>query len=357
MKRAGSRRFFEKQLSKEKALTFATAKRLFHLAEEVLIVQPWRMLADSELVLVKDPELDGLCYCSVMGELGEVFAVHAYRGRESYRLFKKIASGIPIDVGEFFGTQHSVTLEFLTPGKLSPPDRELALALGHPLKKGLMAPQLRAGRPGYRPWYPTDSEGKVLALCVESVLAFCEHAALNPDTEFWKFEDVYPQVIWAKDKYFRVENALVRDTTAPPPDPVPLNEERLEKLSRQDFPLRGIIELDQFYSGAPVGAKNQRKACLRVVMAVDAESRFLYTVEALEPIHPAGEVLVEAILQTIDKGRFVPAEVRVKDESYRFLLLPLKERLGFELRVSERLPALEFAKEELQRALGDPCRI
>lgn len=81
MKRAGSRRFFEKQLSKEKALTFATAKRLFHLAEEVLIVQPWRMLADSELVLVKDPELDGLCYCSVMGELGEVFAVHAYRGR------------------------------------------------------------------------------------------------------------------------------------------------------------------------------------------------------------------------------------------------------------------------------------
>lgn len=163
--------------------------------------------------------------------------------------------------------------------------------------------------------------------------------------------------MWAKDKYFQVENALVRDTTAPPPDPVPLNEERLEKLSRQDFPLRGIIELDQFYSGAPVGAKNQRKACLRVVMAVDAESRFLYTVEALEPIHPAGEVLVEAILQTIDKGRFVPAEVRVKDESYRFLLLPLKERLGFELRVSERLPALEFAKEELQRALGDPCRI
>ncbi len=352
-----SRRFFEEQLSGEEALTFATAKHLFGLAEETLIVQPWRMLADTELVLVKDPELGGLCYCSVLGELGEVFAVHAYRGVESYRLFKKIASGVPLDVGEFFGTQHSLTLEFLTPGKLSPPDRELALALGHPLKKGLMPPQFRAGRPGYRPWYPTEGEGKVLALCVESVLAFCEHAALNPDTEFWKFEDIYPQVLWAKNKYFRVENALVRVTAAPPQHPATLDEGRVEKLCRGDYPLRGIIEVDQFYTGAPVGEKNQRKACLRVVMAVDAESRFLYMVEALEPVRLASEGLMEAVLQTIEKGKFVPAEVRVKDESHRFLLLPLKERMGFEVRVSETLPALEFAKGELQKALGDLGRI
>lgn len=346
-----ARRLFEEQLSGEEALTFATAKRLFELAEETIIIKPWRGFADTALVLVKDPELGGFCFCSVLGQLGEVFAVHAYRGSESYGLFKKIASGAAIDAGEFFGSQHSLTLEFLTASKLSPPDRELALAFGHPLKKGTMAPQFRAGRPGHQPWYPTESEGKVLALCVESVLAFCEHAALNPDTEYWKHEDVYPQVIWSKKKYFRVENALVRVTPAPPPDPAPLDQARLEKLCRGDYPFRGIIEVDQFYSGARVGEKNQRKAFLRVVMAADAERRFLYTVQALEPVRSFGEALVEGVLQTIEKGKFVPAEVRVKDENCRLVLLPLRERFGFELRVSKRLPAVEFAKSEMQKAL------
>jgi hypothetical protein len=94
---------------------------------------------------VKDPQLGGSCFCSVLGQLGEIFAVHAYRGMRSYCLFKKMAAGGPIDGGEFFGEQHSLTLEFLTPGKLSPADRDLALVLGHRLKKGTMVPQFRAG--------------------------------------------------------------------------------------------------------------------------------------------------------------------------------------------------------------------
>ena len=355
-KRSGgdARRFFEEQLPGEEALTFATAKQLFDLAEETIIVKPWRGFADTELVLVKDPELGRLCFCSVLGQLGEVFAIHVYRGIESYRLFKKIVSGAAIDAGEFFGSQRSLTLEFLTPGKLSPVDRELALTLGHPLKKGTLAPQFRAGRPGYRPWYPTESEGKVLALCVESVLAFCKHAALNQDSDYWKVDDVYPQVIWSKKKYFRVQNALVRVTPVPPPDPVPLDERRLQKLRRADFPLRGIIEVGEFYSGAPLGERNQRKACLRVAMAVDADSLFLYMIEAVEPFRFAGEALVEAILQTIERHHFVPAEVRVTDEYHKLLLVPLKERFGFELCVKEKLSALEFAKNDLQKTLGDP---
>ena len=348
----GEKSFFQEQLIGEEALSFATAKRLFGLAEETLLLQPWRALADTELVLVKDPELGGLCFCGVMGALGEVFAIHAYRGLESYRLFKKIVSGASLDSGEFFIRQHSVTMEFLTPGKLSQPDRELALVMGHPLKKGMMASQFRAGRPGYRPWYPTESEGKVLALCVESVLAFCEYAMDNPGAGFWKHEDVYPQVIWTKNKFYRVEIALVPVTEAPQPDSVPLDEGRLKGLRRQDFPLRGIIEVDQFYSAAPVGEKNQRKACLNVVMSVDAETGFLYVVGANEPSRPIGEMLLDGVLQTIEKAKFVPAQVHVRDEIHKSLLDPLKERFGFEVRVSEKLPALEFAKKEMHKALG-----
>jgi hypothetical protein len=347
-------RFFENQLKGEEALTLATAKRLFDLANETYVTKPWGIMGDTDLVLVKDPESEEMCYASVLGALGEVFAVHAYRGMESYRLFKKLASGAPLTPGEFFGTQRSVTMEFLSSEILPGPDRELARALGHPLKRGTIAPQFRASRPGYQPWYPTEAEGKVLALCVASILAFHEHLERQPEAGYWNVEDVYPEVFWKKNKYFRVENTLVRVTPPPLPELPKLDERRLAKLSKGDYPVRGIVEVDEFYSAAPVGGKNERKACLRVVMAADAEMRFLYMVHAFEPTRSVGEVLVEGVLQTVEKGKFVPAEVRVNDERKRPLLSQLQERLGFELRVVSELPRLELAKNDLLQTLGDP---
>ena len=347
-------RFFEHQLKGEEALTLRTAERLFDLANEACDRKPWAIMGDTDLVLVKDPESQEMCYCSVMGALGEVFAVHAYRGMESYRLFKRLASGAPLTAGEFFGTQRSVTMEFLPSGMLPGPDRELARVLGHPLKRGTIAPQFRAGRPGYQPWYPTEAEGKVLALCVESVLAFSEGLELKPEAGYWNVEDVYPQVLWKKNSYFRVENTLVRVTPPPLPELPKLDEVRLTKLSKGDYPVRGIVEVDEFYSAASVGGKNERKACVRMVMAADAEIRCLYMVHAFEPTRSVGEVLMEAVLQTVERGRFVPAEVRVNDERKRLLLTLLRERLGFELRAVGELPALEFAKNELLQTLGDP---
>jgi hypothetical protein len=350
-------RFFEDQLKGEEALTHATAKRLFDLATETCARKPWRIMGDTDLVLVKDPESQEMCYCSVMGALGEVFAVHAFRGMESYRLFRKLASGAPLTTGEFFGTQRSVTMEFLPSGMLPGPDRELARVLGHPLKRGTIAPQFRAGRPGYQPWYPTEAEGKVLALCVDSVLAFYEDFEHQPRAGYWDVEDVYPEVVWRKDKSLRVEGTPVRVTPPPLPELPNLDEVRLAKLSKGDYRVRGILEVDEFYSAAPVGGKNERKACLRMVMAADAEIRFLYMVQAFEPDRPAGEVLMEGVLQTVEKNKFVPAEVRVNDERKRLLLSPLRERLGFELRVVGALPTLEFAKNDLLETLGDPGAI
>ncbi len=77
-------------------------------------------------------------------------------------------------------------------------------------------------------------------------------------------------------------------------------------------------------------------------------------VHAFEPTRSVGEVLMEGVLQTVEKGKFVPAKVGVNDERKRPLLSQLKERLGFEPRVVSELPRLEFAKNDLLQTLGDP---
>jgi len=350
-------RFFEEQLRGEEGLTFKTAGVLFDLACELCHVKPWQTMGDTDLVVVKDAKSREMCYCGVLGALGKSFAIHAYRGMEGYRLFKKISSGAPMSVGEFLASQSTVTMEIVPIGELEAPDRELAQAFGHPLKKGYVAPQFRAGRPGYRPWYPTESEGKILATCVESVLAFCEHRESEPESQYWAHEDVYPRVFWKNSETYWVENVLVRAEAASALEPALLDQERLAKLIKNDFPVRGIIELDEFYSGIPVGQENERKACLRFVLAADAEVQFLYSSEAFTAADAKGAILAEGVLKTMEQHKFMPAEIRVRDEISQRLLLPLQTRLGFELRVASELPSLDLAKKHLLEHVGDPGQI
>jgi len=94
--------FFEKQLSGETPPSFSTLENLYELAGELCALRPWHVLDESELVLTRDPSTGEICYCSVIGALGEVLAMHAYIGSESYRLFRDIAAGEITHPGEFF---------------------------------------------------------------------------------------------------------------------------------------------------------------------------------------------------------------------------------------------------------------
>lgn len=349
-------RFFEDQLNGEPALTFATANRLFHLASQVSFIKPWRTMRDTDLVLVKDPASRQMCYCSALGAAGETFAILVYQGMDSFRLFRKIVSGAPLSTGDYLAEQRSVTLELMPSELLERPDRELARTLGHSLKNGCVAPQFRAGRPGYHPWYPTEAEGKLLANCAESVLAFCQHREAEPEVRYWTHEDVYPRVFWQQNATFWVENVIAREKPPATPEPAQLDEARLANLSKSDYPVRGVIELDEFYSGIPIGGPNERKACMRVVLAADADTQFIYMVEALTVGQARATVMAEGMLKVIEQHRFVPAELRVKRETDLSVLAPLKGRLGFKLSVTN-LPSLARAKAELLRHLGDPEEI
>jgi hypothetical protein len=350
-------KFFADQLPGEEALTHATAEKLFYLAEEIYCVKPWERMGDADLVIVKDPVSRQMCYCCVMGALGEHYAIQGYLGTESYEFFKRIQSDEAISVGDFYGSQSGVSVEFLPSSQLTPADKELARAFGHPLSRGLAAPQFRTNRQGYYPWYVTEPEAKVLALCLDSVLAFCEERGSTPSKQYWAHADVYPEVVWSKRDYFRVRDTLLNTEPTPPPELAAVDEERLATLLMRDYAIRGAIELDHFFTGIPVGQKRERKACLRAVLAIDAETGFLYAMEIVETSAIAGEFLPRILMSTIQSADFIPAEVCVHSESARLLLSPLAERLGFSVKAKNRLPVLESAKLELLQRLGDPGMI
>ena len=352
------RQFFAKELSGETPPSFSTMEDLYGLAAELYALRPWHVLEEGELVLTRDSATGETCYCSVIGALGEVLAMHAYIGTESYRLFRKIASGEIASAGEFFETQHSVYVEFAPRADLEGQDRKLLTALGHPLRAAKVSPMFRAVRPGFHPWFVTEEEGRLLAECMRAVILVCSEVSTQGDLKYWNRADTYPMVsrVDGEESEPRYHVELV-EATLPSEPPLPvarLGEEKLRQLRDRDHAVRGVMELDYFLSAAVIGKKNERKACVRVALAVDADSGIVFPPELASPGISAGDALAKAIMNAIEVTRAFPREVRVQSRRFKDCLNPIAEMFGLPIKIARSLPALAEARASLLRMLGDP---
>lgn len=231
--------YFVRELAGENPPSLPAMKRLYELASSLYGLRPWRLLDESQLILVRDSTSGELCYCSIMGALGEVFSLHAYIGTESLRLFRKMEIEEIADAGEFFATQHSVSVEFVPRAEIERQDRELLAMLGHPQSRGLVWPIFRTIRPGFQPWFVTEEEARTLAECIGAVIVVCSAVASQESVKFWDLADTYPMVSRTEGAEPRYRVDLVKSIlpAEPPIPPVRLEEEAL-RPSRQSRPCR-----------------------------------------------------------------------------------------------------------------------
>jgi hypothetical protein len=332
-------------------------QRLYGLASDLFGLLPWQMLNESQLIVVRDKASDELCYCSVMGALGEVYAMYAYIGAEGLRTFRKLEAEKIGDAGEFFATMRSVYVEFVSRAELEPQDRKLLAALCHPRGHGHASPIFRAIRPGFHPWFVTADEACMLAECIRAVSVVCTTVASQKKVNFWKEDGTYPMVTWVEDTEPRPQVDPVRLTLPPKPpiSPVSLDELALRRLRDEHYPVRGRVELDYIFGGIPVGKKSERKKCASIALAADADTGMLYPPEVTDPSVPCGDAVSRVFLKAIQSSRTLPTEVRVRSQELKNSLDPLMVSLGVKLHVARRLPAVDQARAHLLGFLhGEP---
>jgi hypothetical protein len=342
-------RYFVKELAGENPPSFAAMQRLYELASKLYGVQPWGLLDESQLILVRDSVSGELCYCSVMGMLGEVYSVHAYIGTESLRLFRRMQAEQLTDAGEFFATQHSVSMEFVRKAELERQDRELLAALGHPQGRGLASPIFRTIRPGFHPWFVTEEEARTLAECIGAVIVICAAVASQESTKFWDLADTYPMVtrMEGAEPRYRVDLVKAVLPAEPPILQVRLEEATLRRLRSQDYMVRGVMELDHILTGTPIGKKGERSASAAIALAVDAESGVVLAPDAHRSSVAAGDALARVFLNAVQANHTLPKEVRVRCQRLKECLTPLMESFGVAIRVAGRLPAADEARSSL----------
>lgn len=342
-------RFFEKELSGENPPSFAEMTELYRQAAKLFGLKPWSLLQENQLILIPHPEKDELCYCSVMGAMGEVFSMHAYIGTKGYRSFHQVATGKLKDPAEYLISLNCVYVEFVSRAESEGPDKKALDALGHPKGKTAMAPIFRAIRPGFHPWFVTSEESRILAACIRAVIVVCSEIARNGKANFWPRADTFPLVMPGEDAEHPYRIELMK-LDPPAEEPLPLAqipEEALSLLRKQDYRIQGVTELDYVLSTTAVGKKSERKACTCVTLAVDADSGIIYASELSNGPVLIGDELAKALMKAVQGTRTLPREIHVRSRKVKECLRPLVESFSLSISISDRLPALEEARAHL----------
>jgi hypothetical protein len=333
-------------------------RRLYEAAVGVKELSPWEWMTEADVFGVQDPETGELGFVSVMGLLGEHYAISLYLGAEGLYAFWNLQ-----DVGPSVGPSSAsealleipqLQASFEDRNELDARDREVIKELGFKFRGRKAWPMFRSYRPGFFPWFLEAEEARFVAEALNQLLEVAprfrkDHSLLAPGDESYLVRVAHQEGgthVW-EDEVMEV----------PPPEPVLVQIEMdpgaLENLER--LPQSGHeFEMDLFMFLTPIqGEKGARPVFPYMLLTVDAESGMVLGTELLEP-DPSleamwGSVPLAVTRQLAGLG-LRPKEVAVESELLFGLLQPLAESARFELKRSHFLPALHEAKEALFEA-------
>ena len=347
--------FFSRQLAGETPLSTETARLLCQQARVIWTHQPWSLVTEGCLIVVRRPEWPEAAYVSIMGMRGEHFSVCAYLGAQGLAFFQQLQEAASVaasmDAGEFIAEMPAIYVSWENRRLLTNLDKELIESVKTRPEPGALWPQFRASRRRYHPWYPNEQEGRMLLDCMDAVIWLWERE-VPPEEEAWDTQDIYPELVRdSDDGGFDLHRAPIGKRHVPEPVP-PIDESRVNRILLAGQRPEGAIEVDRFYSMTRIGGPNDRPLTARIAMAVDQDSGYAFP-PRLEPAAITdAEMLVDAVLTAMEAGSR-PRRVFVRRKEYVPLLKPLGAALKFEVADLPALPALDSAKRSMLAMMGD----
>jgi hypothetical protein len=334
-------------------------RELFEAAVAFRDAAPWGWMWDSDQFGVQDPESGRIGYCSVMGRLGEHFALGVYNGSEGLAGLWRMREAGPRayqDPAELLSWQNCLMASFEDRSVLQKRDLDVIKSLGLKFRGRHAWPQFRSYRPGFAPWFLTAPEARFLAVALRQALEvaarFRENPRLLPEA---KPHGAYLIRVPEKQGYqWTWKDTLQRPAPVQPPPDIaapPLDEDRLRRL--RALPVtRGVLQMDYFYTDAGVKEKeDERPWYPQVILAADAASGFILGTEVVRN-DEAPRALVEQALGVIESLKQRPDRIEVGHEEARLILKPAATRLGVRVVRVRRLNAIEALRRALGQFLG-----
>lgn len=211
----------------------------------------------------------------------------------------------------------------------------------------------RSYRPGYKPWFLTAPEARFLRWGLEQGLEVALRLKEDPDL----LPDLEEERLLVRTPVRRKDGTLEwEDRVEPMPDPQPKSIPlRLGKeLADRIFSLPTTdarFEADLFFLPIWIQErKGDRPYIPYMVLLVDADSGYVFGSEVITSVPSLEEAwgkAITALAALIVRTGVLPSRLAVRSRILFTLFQPLAEDLGIQLYRTDRLPALDRARDFL----------
>lgn len=328
-------------------------RKLYDLMGKVKKLAPWEWMKETDVFGIQHPETAELGFVSVMGMLGEYYAVAFYLGPAALYDLMDLqdagSSGFPGKILEIPQLQAS----FSDRQGLQKEDHEIIKQLGLRFRGKSAWPCFRSHQPGCMPWLIDAEEARLLTWALEQTLEIAPRFKETPALLNLADAESYLVRILEKGESESIWRDQVMRIPRPEPESIALDldEEFLESLThltkaRQD------IEIDVFMFPSPVReeASSPRPFFPYVVLLVSAQNGMVLGTEMLSPLPSLKAMrgsIPAKIFTTFKKLGILPERILVSSDVLFDLLEPVAQNLDVKLRRTRKLKNLEQVKQSM----------
>lgn len=335
----------------ENSPTLDDWRTLYDLMAQIKELAPWDWMEELDIFGVQIPETGELGFVSVMGTMGEHFAIAVYQGAKGLGGFWNMQAQGPKLKPEIVLQVPQLQASFEDRDLIAKEDRDVMKTLGLKYRGSNAWPQFRSYRPGCYPWFIEKQEAGMLICALEQVLQVTPLFKKNPNL-FKPTNTPHDYLVRVKNNSGwedSVKHITFREEKT---FDILMNDEALEHL-RTLMPGKLTLEIDLYMMDEPVQEKrNERPFFPFMFMMAEPESGMIVGVDMLTPLPSLESMWSEIPAMVVEKlanDLLPPREILVKDDMLYLLLQPVAQELGFSLKKQSSLKTINRAKRELQR--------
>jgi hypothetical protein len=336
----------------EKSPQIEEWRNLYKSIVELKDISPWEWLEESDLFAIQSPETNEIGFVSVMGMIGEHYAISVYLGEKGLYGFWNLQQSAPDMIS------HQMLLEipqlqasFENRTFLHSKDRDLIKTLGFTFRGKQSWPMFRSYRPGFFPWFLNSDEARFLRSVLDQTIDVSLRAKKDRSLLRFGRDDNY-----LLRKGIRKEGKLVwQDSRLKvlPPAPcqieISVNMLAVENL-RKIAPGSITLEIDLFMSTEPVKEKDMRPYYPYILMLIDADSGMTVGAQILQPL-PTLETMwgtvTSEVIEVLVRLQLRPQKILVNSELLYQLLSYVDEKLDIPVELAAELPNISHARASL----------
>ncbi|TDT61316.1 DUF7309 domain-containing protein [Fonticella tunisiensis] len=306
-------------------------RKLYDAAMEFKTLKPWNWMSSADLFAVKNPEDGEVAYCSIMGELGQVYALAAYIGSEGLDSYLAIQSGMYEGNPEAMHVQKCLMASFENREYLDKQDLKVIKDIGYKFRGKNEWPAFRTFEPGYFPWFLNSYQVRFLTVILHQAMEVALECKDNPHFLMNNETECLIRVPEENNGNLTWKNEIIELKVEGKPVMVPIydNEIKLKRLKKQAKSKQGLWAVDWFYSPQPV-AEGDRPYYPAVVVVIEGQTGQVIGFD-ISTKDEYLEKIQDKFIETMENLKIIPKTIYVEKQDVLLALEDITKPLNIEV--------------------------